>query len=48
MIVQHVKIAKTLRNACYLLTAIVVYSVNYVLSVMIAPNVNLAEIVMAV
>lgn len=48
MIVQHVKIAKTLRNVCYLLTAIVVYSVNYVLSVMIVPNVNLAEIVTAV
>ena len=48
MIVQHVKIAKTLRNAYYLLTAIVVYSVNYVLSVMIVPNVNLAEIVTAV
>lgn len=48
MIVQHVKIAKTLRNAYYLLTVIVVCSVNYVLNVMIVPNVNLVEIVMAV
>lgn len=48
MIVQHAKIAKTLRNVYCLLTARVVYSVSYVLSVMIAPNVNLAEIVVAV
>ena len=48
MIAQHAMIAKTLRNAYSLLTAIVVCGVNYVLNVMIAPNVNLVEIVMAV